>query len=263
VVVAVEFSRLLRHALLVAAVAGAGWLLSAVFAGAASADELPDDGTQADRSSELLGKLVDEVSDVVDGTDGATDMVGGVADRVVNFTESLIDTSGDVPPSFPEQSQDPIAEPSSVLPGSVSGSTSTDRTDTPPRVETVVAPVVVLAAPPVAPAPVVPPEPPAPVKPPVVAVPAAPAAPPAAEDTATDHAGRGETDPEPAKTPSAPAGSGTSVSNAHDNASGARDTHGMLLTQAILHPADAGFTTRSLAVDGAGRVTGLPASSPD
>jgi hypothetical protein len=253
VVVAVEPSRLLRRALLVAAVAAAGWVLSAVFATVASADELPGDDTQAYRSDDVLGDLLG----------GLTDVVGGVTDRIADIGGSLVDTSGDVlpPPPAPDV-QDPIAE---ILPGSSSGSASADRGDAPPRTEIPPAPVVTPPAP-VAPPPPVAPVAPAPVKKPVVTVPAAPVAPPAAHDTgsaATEHAGRGEPEPEPTKAPTAPAGSGTTVSTAHDNAGGARGTHGVLTAQAPLHPADAGFTTRSRAVDGAGRVAGLPASSPD
>lgn len=250
-----ELSRLLRRALLVAAVAVAGWLLSVVFASAASADELPGDGTGTEASGSLLGSLIG----------GLTDVVGGVTDRVTDIAGSVVDTSGDALPPVADEPQDPVTELPAILPGSSSGSAAADRTDAVSRAETV-APVVAPAAPVVPPAPVPPPAAPAPVKPPVVAIPATPAAPPVATDTgnaATEHAGGGQPEPQPVKAPSAPAGSGTSVSTAHDNAGGARGTHGVLPAQTVLHPADAGFTTRSLAVDGAGRAAGLPASSPD
>lgn len=253
--VAVEPSRLLRRALLVAAVAAASWVLSAVFANVASADELPGDDTQAYRSDDVLGDLLG----------GLTDVVGGVTDRVADIGGSLVDTSGDVlPPSSSPEVRDPIAE---TPPGSSSGSASADRGDALPRTEITLPPAPVVRPPaPVVPPPPVAPVAPAPVRKPVVTVPAAPVAPPAAHDTgsaATEHAGRGEPEPEPTKAPTAPAGSGTTVSTAHDNTGGARGTHGVLTAQAPLHPADAGFTTRSRAVDGAGRVAGLPASSPD
>jgi hypothetical protein len=268
VVVAVELSRLLRRALLVAAVAVTGWLLSAVFAGTAGADELPGDGTQADiTSADMSSGLLDELADAVGGV---PDMIDGMTDRVTGLTESVIDTSGDVLPTVPDHPRDPVNDLPSFATGSGSGSVSTDRSDAVPRDEPVVTPVVPAAAPTPAPAPatvLVPPEPPLPVKAPVVAVPTTPAAPPpAAKDTggnATEHAGRGGSEPEPANTPSAPAGSGTTVSTAHDNTGSARGTHGVLPVQAVLHPADAGFTSRSLAVDGAGRAAGLPSSSPD
>jgi len=260
VVVAVELSRLLRRALLVAAVAAAGWLLSAVFASAASAEELPGDNAQPEQSGGLLGNLIGGL------TGGLTDVVGGVTDRLTDVTGSLVDTAGDALLPIVDEPQAPVTEPPAVLPGSSSGSAATDRNDAVPHAETVVAPVVP-AAPVVAPAPVPPPsEAPAPVKPPVATVPAAPAAPPATTDVdsaATEHADGGEPEPQPTKAPSAPASSGTTVSTAHDNAGGARGTHGVLPAQATLHAADAGFTTRSLAVNGAGRAAGLPASSPD
>jgi hypothetical protein len=262
VVVAVEPSRLLRRALLVAAVAAAGWMLSAVFANVASADELPGDDTQAYRSDDVLGHLLGGLTDVVGGV---TDVVGGVTDRVADIGGSLVDTSGDVlPPSSAPEAHDPIAE---IPPGSSSGSASADRGDALPRTEVTVPPAPVVTPPaPVAPPPPVAPVAPAPVRKPVVTVPAAPVAPPAAHDTgsaAAEHAGRSEPEPEPAKTPTAPASSGTTVSTAHDNTGGARGTHSVLTAQAPLHPADAGFTTRSRAIDGAGRVAGLPASSHD
>ncbi|MFL6120184.1 hypothetical protein [Actinophytocola sp.] len=263
-----EPSRLLRRALLVAAVAVAGWLLSAVFAGAASADELSDDGTQAYRPSGLLDDLVGGVTDVVGGM---TDMVGGMTDRVPGVTEALVHTPFDMLPPIPEQPQNPVDDFQSILPGSASGSASTDRNDAAPAraVEIVVAPAVAVPATPapVAPIPVAPPKPPAPARTPAGTVPATPAAPPATTAGTggpdTEHAGRGSPEPDPVKTPSAPGSSGTTVSTAHDNTGGARGTHGVLPAQAILHPADAGFTSRSLAVDGAGRAAGLPASSPD
>jgi hypothetical protein len=262
VVVAVEPSRLLRRALLVAAVAVAGWVLSAVFASVAGADELPGDDTRAYQSDNALGELLGGLTDLVGGV---TDVVGGVTDRVADIGGSLVDTSGDVlPPSSSPDAHDPVAE---TPPAPSPGAANADRGDALPRTGIAVPPAPVATPPaPVVPLPPVTPTAPAPVTPPVVKVPVAPVAPPAAQDAgsaATEHAGRGEPEPEPAKAPTAPAGTGTTVSTAHDNAGSARGTHGVLAAQATLHPADAGFTTRSRAVDGAGRVAGLPASSPD
>lgn len=67
----------------------------------------------------------------------------------------------------------------------------------------------------------------------------------------------------PADVPAPVAPGGTSVSNAHDSAGGARTTHGVLSASATLPPAPAGYTTRSRAADATGRVSGLPATSPD
>jgi hypothetical protein len=249
VVVAVGLSRLLRRGLFVAVLAAAGWLLGAAFAGTASADELPGDNPQA-QSSNLLGSLLN----------GLTGSLGGV-------TTTIVDTAGDILSPAATQAPAPIVDLPSLLPaiGSASGGVTTDRDDV-SRAETV-APVPVVtppapAVPPAAPV-VAPPTPAPPVAPPVV-VPVVPAAPAAAPDSGTtDHAGQGGSEPQPVKTPAAPASSGATVSTAHDNAGGARGTYGVLPSQATFHPADAGFTTRSRAVNAAGRAAGLPASSPD
>jgi hypothetical protein len=257
VVVAVELSRLLRRFLLVAALAAAGWLLSVVFAGSAGADEAPGQ-SQTSQSSGLLGGLVN----------GLTGALGGVTNTVSGITESLVDTSADAQQPAPAQDQAPIVDLPGLLPGSSSGSAATTReplldlTPDQPRAAT---PPVVTPQPPVVVAPPTPPEPviPAPVVPPA---PPTPPAPPAAADSGSptsEQAGDGAPAPRPVKAPTTPANSGTTVSSSHDSSGGARHTHGVLPAQATLHPADAGFTTRSRAVDAAGRVAGLPASSPD
>lgn len=256
--VVVELSRLLRRGLLVAAVAAAGWLLGVFFAGTAGADEVPTDDTQTHKQESgggLLGEFVG----------GLTGALGGVTDKVADIPGSLVDTSGDILAPIVEAPQEPVAELPSVLPGgSSSGSATTDRDDGVSRVDTIVAPQVAapVDAPP--PAAVAPPAEPVRVAPPVTPVTAAPA-PTAAQDTsaATEHAGEGDSPPRPVKAPASPASSGTTASQSHDTSGGARGAHGVLPTQATLHPADAGFTTRSLAVNAAGRLAGLPASSPD
>lgn len=254
-----ELSRLLRRALFVAAVAVAGWLLSVAFAGTASAEERPQDDTRV----QDFGGLVDDLFG------GLTDAVGGVTDRVTDTVGTVIDTSGDVlaPIAHPPAEQ-PDAEPPVILPeGSSSGSATTDRDEGQPRIDLAPTPITVPTTPVLAPPPVVPPpNTTTPVPPAVTAAPAAPAAPAAAQDlgyAAAEHADDGVPEPEPVKAPGGSGGSGTTASTTHDNSGGARGTHGVLSTQSELHPADAGFTTRSRAADAAGRVAGLPASSPD
>ena len=256
-----ELSPLLRRALFVAAVAVAGWLLSAAFAGTASADERPQDDSRGQHSGGLFGDLAR----------GLTDTVGGVTGKVTDITETVIDTSGDVltPIAHPPPAAEPVAKLPAVLPaGSSSGNATTDRDDGQSRLDLVPTPIttvpatLVVAPPPV----VTPPSTTAPVLPAVTAAPAAPVA-PAAQDlgdaAATEHAGDSTPEPQPVKAPASPGGSGTTASTAHDNSGSARGTHGVLPTQSELHPADAGFTSRSLATGAAGRVAGLPASSPD
>jgi hypothetical protein len=269
VVVAVELSRLLRRALFVGAVAVAGWLLSLVFASAASADELPPDDTQNHRapqsSASLLGGLVG----------GLTDTLAGTTDKIVS---TLVDTSNDILlPGVMPTAQDPVLDLPSILPvgssspppSSAPGNSSTDDQVDPLPAQSTAAVAATPVPPAAAPASPPAPTPPAPVveKPapkPAVSAPAPP--PPAAQDqdrSAAEKAGKGVPDPQPVKTPSAPAGFGTTAGASHDSPGGARGTHGVLPGQTTLHPADAGFTTRSRATNSAGRGPGLPASSPD
>lgn len=255
-----ELSRLLRRALLVTAIAVAGWLAGVVFAGGASAETIQDSpeatpGQQ--QSGGLLGGLLG----------GVTDTLTGLTTTVVNLTGSVLDTAttvlAPVLPPAPERPADlPVLLPAPVD-DSAEGSTSTD-----PVTE---APVEPAPSAQVAVAPTPPPAPPVTravevvaVRPAEVPVPQpAPAAQEPAPANADSHADGGDPDPRPRKAPAAPGGPGSTVSSGHDTSGGARGTHGVLTTQATLHPADAGFTTRSRAVDAAGRTAGLPASSPD
>lgn len=258
-----ELSRLLRRGLFVAAVAAAGWLLSVVFAATAGADEAPTDETHTQKQQSgggLLGGLVG----------GLTGVLGGVTDKLADIPGSLVDTSGDILAPIAPPAQEPVVDLPSTLPstlpaGSSSGSATTDRSDGGSRADTTVVPQVAAPAAPVVtppPAAVVPPAAPVHMAP-VVAVPLAPAQPTQDASAATEHAGEGDPQPGPVKAPAAPSGSGTTASQTHDHSGGARGAHGVLPAQTTLHPADAGFTTRSRAVNAAGRVAGLPASSPD
>lgn len=251
--VAVELSRLLRRGLLVAAIAAAGWLLGAVFAGPAGADELPRDQAQTREQSSggLLGGLLG----------GITHTVTGLTDTVVDLTGSVVDTTTTLLPPVTPPAQEPIVDVPELLPvDDWTGSSGTDRVGPAP------APAPVPAARPAAPAP-------KPVViPPVQAVAPAPAAAPAPQQAATQEkkttsaghqAGTGST-PEPVKTPAGPSAPGSTASAAHNDSGGARGTHGVLVSHtALTHPADAGFTTRSRAVNAAGRDAGLPVSTPD
>lgn len=257
--VAVELGRLLRRGLLVAAIAAAGWLLSVVFAGSASADTVHGDQpqTQEQPSGGLLGGLLGGVTRTVTGL---TETVAGITGPVADVTTTLL-----VP--VQKEAPEPVVEAPVLLPadGWATGTAGTERAETP------VAPAP--APKPAAPAPRPAAPEPAPVKAAatVAAAPKPAAAPVTAprtavaeeHDPAGDRAGTGS-DPEPVKTPAGPSTPGTSVSAAHDHPGNARATHGVLVSHAAhTHPADAGFTTRSRAVNAAGRDTGLPASTPD
>ena len=260
--VAVELSRLLRRGLLVAVIAAAGWLVSAVVAGSAGADTLPGDAQQPQEQSQrqpsggLLGGLLG----------GVTKTLTGLTDTVVTLTGSVVDTTADLLSPVTTPAQDPTVDVPSIPP--VDGSTGAVETD---RVlpAPVPAPQPLAAPQPVAPAPQ--PIVPAPVVP-VTPAPAPPAAPAQAQaapqqapdDTQSTHqAGTGST-PEPVKSPAGPSSPGSTASAAHDNSGGARGTHGVLVSHTTLtHPADAGFTTRSRAGNAAGRDAGLPVSTPD
>jgi len=262
--------RLLRRGLLVAAIAAAGWLLSVLFAGGAAADDVPTDPVEVQEPHTTADQRETQSGGLLDGLlGGVVDTVSGFTQTVVHLTGAVLDTTASLLAPVVQPPADPIIDLPSILPAphdgsSSSGSAATDRAD---------AAVAALAV--VAPAPVAPVA--APVAPPVVEAPAqeihavatVPAqvtqpAPAAAPDTnAAEHAGKGDTDPRPVKAPAAPAGPGSTVSTGHDSFGGARGTHGVLTSQATLHPADAGFTTRSRAVNAAGRNAGLPATSPD
>jgi hypothetical protein len=260
VVVAVELSRLLRRGLLVVGIAAVGWLLGLAFAGTASADELPGENTQVRRDGGLLSGLTSTLDELTTGLTDITDsVVGAAGDRLSPNVTAPAEPIVDLPSLLPIDG--------SAVGGSNSsggGSAITDRGDV-PRAEADPAPETPVVAPPPAPesTPVAHAAPPV-----VVLVPVAPVT-PAGQDSgndssaATEHVDQRGSDPRPVKTPAAPAGSGTTVSTTHDSSGGARGTHGVLTSQATLHPADAGFTTRSRAVDAAGRIAGLPASSPD
>lgn len=260
--VAVELGRLLRRGLLVAAIAAAGWLLSAVFAGSASAETRSDGQpqTQEQPSGGLLGGLLG----------GVTRTVTGLTDTVVGITTPITDATSSLLVPAEKQAPEPAVEMPVVLPadGWSTGTAETERVETPPPAPAP-APEPVTAP---APKPVVPQA--APVE--AVAAPVATAPKPAAapviaprtavaeeHDPAGDRAGTGS-DPEPVKSPAGPSAPGTSAAAAHDHSGNARATHGLLVSHATpTHPADAGFTTRSRAVNAAGRDAGLPASTPD
>ncbi|MFI7679901.1 hypothetical protein [Actinophytocola sp. NPDC049390] len=246
-----ELGRLLRRGLFVVAVAAAGWLLSAVFAGSAGAearhDEQPHSMEQS--SGGLLGGLLG----------GVTQTVTGLTDAVVGVTGSLTDTTTTLPVPVENETPEPVVEEPVSPPADdvTTGTAGTERVETPPP-----------APEPVAPAPVAPVRATAPV---VAAAPKPAAAPVIAprpavaeeHDPAGDRSFTGS-DPEPVKTPAGPSTPGTSVSAAHDHPGHARAHHGVLVTHtAPAHPADAGFTTRSRAMGAAGRDVGLPAATPD
>jgi hypothetical protein len=254
-----RLSGLLRRGLLVAAMAGVGWLLSVGFSAAAAADELPGDDSSNYRTQSggggLLGGLLGGVTSTLTGlTDTVTQLAGAVLDTTSSLLSPVI--------TPPDQ---PILDIPEILPAPADGS-SNPGSATPDRSDAVVeAAPVVAPAPPVAPplAPVVEVAPVlAAVKPAAVVPPAAPVVAKNADGNAAEHANRGDSDPQPVKAP-APNSPGSTASSAHDSFGGARGTHGVLTTQATLHPADAGFTSRSRAVSAAGRAAGLPACSPD
>ena len=255
--VAVELSRLLRRGLLVAAIAAAGWLVTVVFAGSASADELPGDQQRAQEQSSggLLGGLLG----------GLTHTVTEVTGSVVNITGSVVDTTTTLLTPVTTPAQEPIVDVPELLPvDDWTGSSGTDRVEPAPAPAPVPVPQPVAPAPqPTAPAPV---HAVAPAPAPPVAAPAPQQAAAAQEKTTTGsghQAGTGST-PEPVKTPAGPSAPGSTASAAHNDSGGARGTHGVLVSHTTLaHPADAGFTTRSRAVDAAGRDAGLPVSTPD
>jgi hypothetical protein len=298
--------RLLRRSLLVAALAAAGWLLSALFASTASAEtpappadltdqhtddpadgppELParpdaptrsdkpasvaedraerpaEPGTADDEESAgapaigesahqglgaVLGGVTNALTSVVTHvvTQTVHQVDATVANTVATLTSTVLDTAEQVLAQDQVAAAQPQENPTGIAP--------TATTPTP------------------VPAPRQPPAIPATLSTAALAQDHTSRAPVATQhrtNTAPQHdAGRHVSRPGPAHpldVPAPVAPGGTSVSNAHDSAGGARTTHGVLSASATLPPAPAGYTTRSRAADATGRVSGLPATSPD
>ncbi len=197
-------------------------------------------------------------------------LLGAVANTVSSLTGALLDTTGSLLSPVVPQPSPPIVDLPELLPAidewSSGGGSSSGSAET-VRAELVAAPTAYAVAPA------------APVTPAPVATPAIthtratvePAAtrrqsPPASDDpTDADQAQHGSGGERlPGKVPAAPAApAGPTATAGHDHSGGVRGLHGVLVAQTALEPGDAGFTTRSRAVNAAGRAAGLPAATPD
>jgi hypothetical protein len=197
-------------------------------------------------------------------------LLGAVTNTVSSLTGALLNTTGSLlSPVVPPQPSPPIIDLPELLPatdgwtwgGSSSGSAETVRA------EPVAAPTAYAVAP-AAPVTPVPAATPAITHTRVTVEPAATRqqSRPASDDpTDADQAQRGSGGERlPGKVPAAPAApAGPTATAGHDHSGGARGLHGVLVAQTALEPGDAGFTTRSRAVNAAGRAAGLPAATPD
>lgn len=299
--------RLLRQSLLVAALAAAGWLLSAVFASTASAETPTTPADQTDQhaddpTDDLTGSpeqparperparpekpapvaeepaqsataerpatpgAEDEASEGAAATgESANHGLGAVLGGVTNALTGVV--THVVTQTVHEVNHTVTTLTSTVL-GTAEQVLAQDQVVTAQREENTTGTATTAAAPKPVPAPRKPPAIPA--LPSTVAlaqdntprVPVAPGHSTAPQHDAGQHAdGPGREHPVDVPAPVAPGG--TSVSNAHDSAGGARTAHGVLTASATLPPAAAGYTTRSRAADATGRVSGLPATSPD
>jgi hypothetical protein len=284
--------RLLRRTLLVAALAAAGWLLSVVFAATAAATDSGTDepvapppgtdqpaaedpaapgrptGEPADRPDELEPGVPAEGAPVEAGAADPGRLLASLTSTLSHtltetqaVTQTVTHTAHEVDHAVATYSVDVAGTAEQVVGMAV----TTERTTATPAPRA--APV--RAAPKPA-RPHVPPAIPAsdataalaPAHPPRPAAAASDQLTPSPADRNGEHADRhGPESPDKAPAPAAPGG--TSVSSSHDNAGGARGTHGVLTDSAPLPRPAAGFTTRSRATDATGRVTGLPATSPD
>jgi hypothetical protein len=249
--------RLVRRGLLVAAIAGAGWLLSVLFAANASADELPM--SEPDTVEPMAAPAQQPAGGLLGGL---TDLTGSLFGTVADTTSALpsvVPPAKDEPaetlPDLPELLH--VLDTPDVTPPSdhpAGRSAVPPRPSSPPATPS---PPATAAAPEHTPRPVVTNEAPqrtAPSKPPRKA----------AERPAGEQAHSSQE--QPTKAPAAPVGpsGGTVASSAHDSSGGARGTHhGVLTAQAPLAPHSAGWSTRGRAADASGRITGLPATSPD
>lgn len=194
-------------------------------------------------------------------------LLGGLLGVVTNLAGAVLDTTGTLLDPVVDPPSDPIVDVPELLPapdgwtwggGSSSGSAETVRAEPAAPTSYAVAP----AAPAV-------PAPAAAVTQPTTRFvePAAPRQPilPAPEPSDADQAQHGSGgDRLPGKVPAAPAApAGPTASAGHDHSGGVRGLHGVLVARTTLEPGDAGFTTRSRAVNAAGRTAGLPAATPD
>ena len=244
--------RLLHRALLVAALAAGGWLLSVLFATSASATEEPSVtgiAPAAEQPGTATGLAVG----------GVASTSTGVAEVFAEVQRTVTHTVAALGQAATEATQTDIRGEHSAP--QVAGSQAIARN-------------VPRAAEQAAPRSTVPHRPPAtPAHPASVATAPehhpGPAAPPSRAEhapTAThpDEQVGTHVPTAPAKPPAPAAPSATSMSGSADNAGGARGASSEPSTQAPLpSPSAAGYTTRSRAAEATGRVDGLPATSPD
>jgi hypothetical protein len=249
--------RLLRRSLLIAALAAGAWLLSVLFANSASA---------AAATPPADDPVTVPVVDVSPAPQQLTGALGVVTDTVTHAVQQVNHTVGTLTQT--------VARTTHVALPAVAAQ--------PDRDQGRLSPVAQLLAPlgferaAVAPAPAAPPRPPAtPAKPATVA-PAPEHTPRAPADesrpsTSGQHERHGTSGPhagpnhpgQPAKAPAPVAPGGTIVAVAHDHAGHERGILAVQTASAALPSPAPGFTTRSRAADGTGRVAGLPATSPD
>lgn len=251
--------RLLRRGLLVAALAVAAWLLSALFANSASAAPAPPPDpdedvawagapTTAEPSHTGLGSLLGGVTKTLTSTvaNVVTSTVTHVVTPAVHQVDHPVATLTSAVVGTAEQVLAPAARPEPAPAGAARAATPKPASPHRPPAIPALPSTVALAA---------------------EHTPRAPAA--AIPRTSTtsrqdtgEHAGR--PGPEhPIQTPAPVAPGGTSVSSSYDNVGGARAMQGMPTAADTLPPTAAGYTTRSRTADATGRVAGLPAISPD
>lgn len=274
--------RVLRRVLLATAVTAAGWLLTVLFSGTASASpdlpsvpESPGAAVVEEHTTppDAVAPAAHEPTAPAEPVEPSPGLVGGVLGGVSSAVDGVATTVNDVLgsttsllPTFtpPQESGDdsvPGLIPSDEFPHSGGSSTSWGGTTTKaepvePAAATDPAAVVPAAAPPAAT--------PAPGHA-IVELPAPRPAPvgnaaPGSYGTVGNETGSPGSEHTPNKTPLSPS---STVSVGYDHSGGLRGTHGVLVAQTTFEPPSAGFTTRSRALSAGGRDAGLPASSPD
>ena len=254
--------RLLRRVLIVGGLAAAGWLLSLLFAttAAAAADE------PIDQPNAPAAQPEEEAQPAEEGTAARGEyatMVSGVSGTVTHTVDQLTENVSASTATAATHSTEVTGKATAPAPGPANGraATTSHTAQLEPSTAERAAPPQVPQVPPATPAlstsAAVAPE-----HPPRAAVVETPHS-----RTVTEHirAHAKEHGPaRPVESPAPVAPGGTAVSNAHDNTGGARSALGApVASTPAPPPSGAGFSSRGLAADAAGRVAGLPATSPD
>ncbi|GAB3453130.1 hypothetical protein GCM10027436_53550 [Actinophytocola sediminis] len=266
--------RMLRRSVLLAAFTGAGWLLALIFAGGASATpepaeppietpsvgEHPDTGHPSSPSASLIAPLAASADLLADTVNTLSESVASTLDAAIADLPTVfvpppdepVATMPELPQLLPVVDWSPPAIAAEAPVARVEPHTPATRA--PPVTAKVTAEVTATK-------PEHTPGRPAPTSPGWQQPHHHPSSPPG--DTGRTAAEHANTSPRPDNAPASLPGSGTTATTVHDTSGGARGTHGVLAVQATVEPSAAELSCRGRSTGIHGRITGLPATSPD